>query len=105
MKRLFKKLGWPLWRMSAPVRRPLIRKFDQHMNDLLSRLLPPLVPPPSPPPAAPANLDLALNSVVRELARLHVQVEILRQQIEDLESSNWDGAGPQSRLSVVGEKG
>ena len=58
-------------------------------------------------PAAdpPANLDLALSSVVRELARLQIQVEILQQQIDDLQSSDRDGARPESRLSVVGEIG
>ena len=58
-------------------------------------------------PAAetPAHLDLALTSVVRELARLQIQVEILQQQIDDLESSGRDGARPESRLSVVGEIG
>ena len=35
MKRLFKKLARTLWRMSAPVRRPVIRKFDHHMMHLL----------------------------------------------------------------------
>ena len=98
MKRLLKKMVRPFWRMSAPVRRPLIRKFDHHMMQLLRPLTPP-------PPAAPADLDLTLNSVVRELARLQVQVEILQQQIEDLQSSDRDGARPESRLSVVGEIG
>jgi len=40
---------------------------------------------------------------VRELARLQIQVEILQQQIDDLDSSGRDGARPESRLSVVGE--
>ena len=35
MKRMFKKLARILWRMSAPVSRPVIRKFDQHMMQLL----------------------------------------------------------------------
>ena len=42
---------------------------------------------------------------MRELARLQIQVEILQQQIDDLESSVRDGARPESRLSVVGEIG
>ena len=58
-----------------------------------------------PPPAAPADLDLALNSVVRELGRLQMQVEVLQQQIDDLQSSDRDGARPESRLSVVDEIG
>jgi hypothetical protein len=82
--------------MSAPIRRPLIRKFDHHMMHLVGPLM---LPPP--PPAVPADLDLALNSVVRELARLQAQVEILQQQIEDLQSSDRVGLRPESRLSVV----
>ena len=97
MKRLFKKLARTLWLISAPVSRPVIRKFDHHMMQLLGSL--------SLRAEAPANLDLALSSVVRELARLQIQVEILQQQIDDLESSVRDGARPESRLSVVGEIG
>jgi prefoldin subunit 5 len=41
---------------------------------------------------------------VRELARLQIQVEILQQQIDDLESSSREGASTESRLSVVGER-
>ncbi len=95
MKDLIKQMARRLWRMSAPVRRPVIRKFDHHMMQLLVR------PTPMPPPAAPADLDTALNSVVRELARLQMMVEILQQQIEDVQSSDRVGARPESRLSVV----
>ena len=128
-----------LWRMSAPVRRPVIRKFDHHMIKILNsaslgvdvpsnrragpqqvrgrahRAPSTLDEYQSAPeqcltrsgqaPVPPADLDLALNSVVRELARLQMQVEILQQQIEDLQSSDRDGARPENRLSVVGEIG
>ena len=97
MKRLFKKLARSLWRISAPVSRPVIRKFDHHITQLLCSF--------SQRAETPAHLDLALSSVVRELARLQIQVEILQQQIDDLESSGLDGARPESRLSVVGEIG
>src|SRR5271157_1678715 len=97
MKRLFKKLARALWRMSAPVGRPVIRKFDHHMMQLLG--------PFSQRAEVPAHLDLALSSVVRELARLQIQVEILQQQVDDLQSSDRDGARPESRLSVGGEIG
>jgi hypothetical protein len=97
MKRLFKKLARNLWRISAPVHRRVIRKFDHHMMQLLCAF--------SQRAEVPPHLDLALSSVVRELARLQIQVEILQQQIDDLESSGRDGARPESRLSVVGEIG
>jgi hypothetical protein len=64
-------------------------KFDTHMIQLLVR------------PTVPADLELTLDSVVRELARLQMQVEILQQKIEDLHSIDRIGARPESRLSVV----
>jgi hypothetical protein len=97
MKRLFKKLARTLWGISSPISRPVIRKFDHHMMRLFGAV--------SLRSDAPGNLDLALSSVVRELARLQIQVEILQQQIDDLESSDRDRARPESRLSVVGEIG
>ena len=42
---------------------------------------------------------------MRELARLQIQVEILQQQIDDLQSSDRAAARPESRLSVVAEIG
>jgi hypothetical protein len=95
MKHLIKKLVGRIWRISTPIIRPVVHKFDQHITRLIVSVLP--------RSDTPANLDLALSSVVRELARLQVQVEILQQQIEDLESSVRDRASTQSRLSVVGE--
>jgi len=97
MKRLLKKFARTLWRMSAPVSRPVIRKFDEHMMYLLGSY--------SQRVDAPANLDLVLSSVVRELARLQIQVEMLQQQIEDLQPSERDGTRLESRLSVVGDIG
>ena len=135
MKRLFKKLARSLWRSTAPVSRPAIRKFDHHMMQLIGSLSLHCNAPAKLDLAlssvvrelarlqiqveilqqqigslslhcnAPANLDLALSSAVRELARLQIQVEILQQQIDDLESSGREGARPESRLSVVGEIG
>ena len=97
MKRLFKKLARTLWRISAPVSRPVIRKFDLHMMRLFGAV--------SLRADAPGNLDLALSSVVRELARLQIQVEILQQQIDDLQSMDREGSRSESRLSVVGDIG
>ena len=100
MKRTIKPMLRYVWRMSAPVRRPLIRKFDNHAMQLLRHL-----PQPPAPPAPPADLDLVLGSVVRELARLQAQVELLQQQVADLPSIDPDAAHPESRLSVVAETG
>jgi hypothetical protein len=104
MKRLFKKLARTLWRISAPVRRPVIRKFDHHMMRLLSSVyLRGDAPAVQVRADVPANLDLLLNSVVRELARLQDQVEMLQGQIYDLESSDKGEAQAESRLAVIGE--
>ncbi len=97
MNRLFKKLARALWPILAPVSRPFVRKFDNHMMRLFGAV--------SLRSDAPGNLDLALSSIVRELARLQIQVETLQQQIDDLQSSERDRGRPESRLSVVGEIG
>jgi hypothetical protein len=109
MKRLLKKLAKSLWRISAPIRRPAIRKFDHHMIELFSsfslRDRDPANLERARHEVAPANLDLALSSVVRELARLQIQVEVLQQQIDDLQSSGRDQTLTESRLSVVPQLG
>ncbi len=56
MKHLFKKLARSLWRISAPVRRPVVRKFDHHIIQLLGSF--------STRADVPANLELALSNVV-----------------------------------------
>ena len=131
MKRLLKQMARRLWRMSAPVRRPLIRKFDHHMMQLRILFLGVDVPSDvelalsnfvtSTPgskysrqyqsgseqcltrsgqaPGSPADLDLALNSVVRELGRLQMQVEALQQQIDDL-AVERPGRGPRREPAV-----
>lgn len=101
MKRLLKQMARPFWRMSAPVRRPLIRKFDHHMMQLLHPLATMPAPIALPPPAASADLDLVLNSVVRELGRLQVQVKALQQPIDEWQTSDRDGSRTGSPLSVV----
>jgi hypothetical protein len=97
MKRLFKKLVRALWLISAPVHRPVIRRFDHHMIQLIR--------PANLHPYAPGDIDLALSSIVRELARLQIQVEILQQHIDDLHSKDRDEAHTEHRLSVVAEIG
>jgi transposase len=93
MKRLLKQLARSLWRIAAPVRRPAIRKFDQHMMHLLGSF--------SPRDDVPANVELALRSVVRELGRLQIQIEMLQQQIDDMQSSGPGEALADHRVSVI----
>jgi hypothetical protein len=95
MKRLIRKLARSLWRMSAPVRQPVIHKIDRHLLQLLGTV--------SPRADSATNIDLAMNSVVRELARLQIQVEILQHQIEDLRSNAPKISRPETGLLIVGE--
>jgi hypothetical protein len=95
MKRLVKKLGRTLWSISSAIRMPIVRKFDEHMMQLLRASYRPSEVPP--------DLELALSSVVRELARLQMQIEILQQQVDDLQLSGRERAQSERRLSVVGE--
>jgi hypothetical protein len=95
MKRLFKNLARTLWRISAPISRPVIRKFDRHMMWLLGTA--------TLQADAAGNLDLTLNSLLRELARLQMQVETLQQQIDDLHATGGGADCPEGRLSVVGK--
>src|SRR5262249_6390864 len=60
------KLVRKLWLIAAPLCRPGVRKFDQHMMHLLQ----PFRPDPAPQIEAQAKVELALNSVVRELVTL-----------------------------------
>lgn len=97
MKSMVKAMLRSLWRLSAPARRPLVRKFDEHALELLGRI----PTPPGPPP----DLDLVLNGVIRELARLQARVELLQQQIEEMQSIDPDEARSEGHLSVVAEVG
>ena len=67
MNRLIKKLARTLWRTTAPVRRPLVSTFDQHLVQLVQPLL--LV---QREPSTDVEAT-ALRSVVRELGRLQSQ--------------------------------
>ncbi len=101
MNRMIRKMIRPFWRMSGPIRRPLVSRFDEHVLGLLRQSQPPM------PPGPPADLDLVLNSVVRELARLRAQVETLQSQMDSLESSDrdHDNECDACRLSVVADIG
>lgn len=95
MKRLLIRFLKAVWRASIPVRQPLARRFDEHVEILLDRTV-----------QAPlrrvldgidnvnhavhmtqhaarsqaGDVDLALNSLTREVARLQMQVEVLQQR-------------------------
>jgi len=120
MKGLFKRFLKAIWRATAPLRRPVMRKIDNHVDRLFSRALDANVLPVALDvrkqleQLLPATLDvrrhlentiiehtyetnLALNSLVREMIRLQMQVEVLQQSIDDT-------AMQAKGLSIVGER-
>jgi hypothetical protein len=97
MNYLLRKLARSVWRISVPISRPVVRKFDHHMMRLFGSI--------SSRSDTPADLDLTMNSVVLELARLQIQVEILQQHIEDLQLIDLERMRREGGLSLVGEIG
>lgn len=107
----------PFWRLSGPVRRPLARKFDARIHRIVEQSIAvALVEPNARLGAACAALgrieesvnvgrhvvehqnsdaNLLLDGMIREVARLQMQIEALR---ESVEYAQVHGA-----LGVVGE--
>lgn len=86
MKRLVKRVLKALWRATAPLRRPFLRKIEGFLTRCLR-----------PTEALLANeANVLMDHVVRELVRLQRQVEGLQQAIEDLTLAT---AGP----AIAGE--
>ena len=104
MKRLLKKVLRSAWRATAPARRPIARKVHAYLVranvaalaeaeavNVHDRILPPLYwgfeasieATHRAAASLSADTSLVLNSVVRELARLQMQVEILQQVVEE----------------------
>ncbi len=112
MKRLVKNMGKGLWRMTGPIRRPLRRKFNAAINDLLTSALREHVSAPIHPrldslerglnlarhevQAQGVDANLTLDSLVREVTRLQMQLESLAFEIR-ARSNGADG------LSIVGD--
>jgi hypothetical protein len=100
VKRLLKKAVRPLWRLTAPIRRPIARRLDARVQQMISLALRQEVLPSiqaSLDASAHAmgrleasigaanhsaltlatDMDLMLGSVIREIARLQVQVDAI----------------------------
>lgn len=83
MKRLMKQILRAIWRLTAPVRRPIVRKIEAMLRRCCVQ-----------PPAHPAQVHLVckvseeagllMDHMVRELVRLQSQVERLQHAVEDL---------------------
>jgi hypothetical protein len=101
MKRLLKRVLKAVWRKTAILRGPITRKLDQHINGLMTQSIQAQLPPALSRIEHAVNVmafdtNLVLNSVVREVARLQMQVEVLQQLIQDC-------APAQGGLSLVGQ--
>jgi hypothetical protein len=106
MKRLIKRLLKAVWQKTAFLRRPIVRQVDRHLCNLFQHVFQAnitnlgLANPSHYHDAAHNTLtyevNLVLNSVVREIARLQLEVETLQQMVEELPTHR-------SGLSLVGE--
>jgi hypothetical protein len=85
MARMLKRLLRPLWRLTLPVRRPLVGRLHAHAGHVVTAAIGASAAPLAEAFAARVDADglhLALDSVVRELVRLQMQVDVLRQALE-----------------------
>ncbi len=119
MKRLVQTVVRAAWRAMSPIRVPLTRRFHDELVRagvaalaqaeavaVHERVLPPLywgfeaqiAATHQSARALSADTSLVLNSVVRELARLQMQVEILQQIVQE-------NGRAHAGLSIVGEAG
>jgi len=65
MKGLIKRVLRTFWIASSPVRRPFVRRLDSYLDNKLSS-------------AFETNVNPVLDSLIREVARLEMQIEILQ---------------------------
>ncbi len=115
MKRFLKSVAKGCWRLTGPIRRPLGRKFEAAVSRSLSIVVQDQIRTAILPrfDAADHGLALAkheahvqgvdtnltLDSLVREIGRLQMQIEVLQQMLCEQQGEDDDG------LSLVGEDG
>jgi hypothetical protein len=122
MKRIIALVIHALWRMTAPVRRPLAVRFDARVSRLVSdtvnaRMMPPLIEALDQSGHRLARIetildrtdraathvaeevDVVLNGLSREIFRLQAQVELLQRTLRD------DMRFAANNLSIVNEAG
>ena len=120
--RLLKLVLKPIWRMTRPIRTPILARFDARVSLLVSnsvnaRMLPELIEPLTivlrrleriedslaradrSAMALSQEVDLVLNGVSREIFRLQAQLEHLQTTLAR------DGRGISGGLSIVDQSG
>ena len=125
MKSMFKRMLGAAWRGLGPIRRPLLRKWDDHLRSVLAPVIDSAIEERLRPPLEATRwaigeaiarnndfrdesvlfhrnstrvaheTDLALNSLVREVVRLQMQLEHLQQL------ARAPGPEPSGALSLV----
>jgi hypothetical protein len=106
MKRIFSLVLRSFWRITGPVRKPVVARFDSRVSRLISdtvnaRMMPTLVEALASSgyrlerierniasaDRAATNLaeevDLVLNGLSREIFRLQLQIELLQRRLDD----------------------
>jgi hypothetical protein len=120
MKALLKAIARPFWRGLAPLRQRIATKFDQHLTHLVTVVVHEHVVASTLPRLdearsslgrietsvntgrsisenVAADTNLLLDSLVREMGRLQMQIEALHDALED--------ARQEERLGLVSENG
>lgn len=113
MKHLINKPLKALWRMTAPIRRPVRARIDRFLH---SSIVVPVVQGTAGPDRisnlelhAQAvtqrveliqhDLNLTLNDLVREVTRLQIQIEAVREHLEEMHPAGPDVYEPERRLA------
>jgi hypothetical protein len=122
MKRIIALVYAGLWRMTAPVRRPIAARFDSRISRVVSntvntRMMPSLMDgldliglrlarmesnlerAERAATHMTEEIDVVLNGLSREIFRLQAQVEVLQKTLRD------DARSASSNLSIVNEAG
>jgi hypothetical protein len=91
MKRLIKRPLRAIWRMTHPVRRPIVRKLEAFLARTYAQAQAPM---PQPHVHVACNCrvteetSLVIDYMVRELVRLQIQVDRLEQVLDDRSPSH-----------------
>jgi hypothetical protein len=105
MKNLFKRFLKTLWKATGPLRRPLQRKLEAYTQGLAIQMINAYLPTvinrlQGAIGSTTYDTNLVLNSLVREVARLQMQVEILQQYAEDAHAARHALAVDQDEASA-----